>query len=135
MKLLLFLVLLAAGGLLVGKELMEVGQERRAGKYPGPAARRFRRRTKGVGLVLVLYAMSALYEPIARAIQISKHGSLMYFGLAVVLLIWVLILAGRDFRETVMDAASESARLRTEAMEKLDAELQRQAEERQRMLP
>lgn len=120
---LVFLILAAAAAAFLSREILEVGAVRRTGGPLLPALRRFRRRTKGVVLLLILYLQTAFFEEVARGLGFGHRAVLLYFGLALVLLVWVLILAGRDLRETVLTAASESSRLRQEAMARLDAEV------------
>lgn len=118
-------LLLLLGLALLGREILVVGQGRRSGEDPGRLYRRFRNRTKAYGLLMVIFLMAAFYEDLARAGHFRATEAIAYFGVAVILLFWFLIVLARDFRETAMAAMRQSEQLTVQSLKELEEEIRR----------
>lgn len=125
LKLTILALLLVLGIVFLGREVMEVGTRRRAGADERTIYRRFRRRTKGVILLVALYLMAAFFDQFFRATQATPRIIILYTGAAFVLLIWLLLLAGRDVRETALMAITERKRLTEDSFLRIDEAVRR----------
>lgn len=124
MKWFLLIVLLLSGGIFLAREILQIGEAQRAGADPIPHFRRFRRRVKGLFLLLVLFVLAFFYENFAAWGQFDARTSLIYFLGTLVVLIWLLLVATRDARAVALEAIEESRRLTDEAMKKAHQEFE-----------
>jgi hypothetical protein len=129
MRILVLIALMVASCLIIGWEILRVGEGRRAGQDALMLMRRLRRRLKTLILIVALYAIAAWFEDVAAAAHFTAKIALLYFGLAITMLVWILILAARDLRETALQAVEINRRLREEAIKDLERELRRRQEE------
>jgi hypothetical protein len=125
MKIVFLVILILAGCYFLGLEVMRTGAGRRAGLDDVELLRRLRRRIKTFVLLLALYVMAAWYEEIARWGYFTPKATLLYFGAAFAILIWLLILAAREVRDAAHMALETSRRIRTETIEELEKEIDR----------
>lgn len=105
---LIFTALLVLGGvLLLGREVLVLGGAKRRGAEMIPHYKRFRRRATGLVVLFLLFLSALAFEPLARAAAFDARLTLLYFLGAMILLIWLLLIAARDMRETAIDALAE----------------------------
>lgn len=128
-KLLILLALLAGLAGVVAREVLVTGAAQRAGQDPKPYFARLRRRTKGMVVLVLLYAMAAWYEEAAGALGLGVRERLWYLGGVLITLFWLLILAGRDLRESALQAMEERRRLTSETFERIQEEIRRRKAE------
>lgn len=127
--------MLCGAAWLIGAETLRVGSVRRASAVEDPAdlagaLRRFRRRLKGTLLLLLLYVLAAFYQRIAMLGNFGLRQVLLYTGLVLVVLFWLLIIAARDAHAATLEAVAESKRLRAEAIASAERLAQEAAENR-----
>jgi hypothetical protein len=118
-------VLLAVGAVmgavgLIAREILRVGESTRAGENPLVAYRRFRRRAKGALLLAGVVAVGLFHELIARSAGLRPQEHFLLLGGLIIVVIWVLILAGRDLRESTEELLSTRQRLTMEALEGIE---------------
>lgn len=123
-KILLLAVLILGALAIAAREVLVVGEERRRGAQEARVFRRFRRRAKGLLLVVVLGALALFYDEAARLLNLGPRGTILYTGLVLVMLIWLLILAGRDVKEATEELVTDQRTARQQAMADLDAVVQ-----------
>lgn len=126
----LFVLLILFSLAIVGAEILRVGKGRRAGEDEKALFRRFRRRAKGVVLLNAMFLLAAWYDEILSAHIHTAGGLLLYVGLVVILMFWLLILAARDLRETVTEATEQQQTIALQALVELEEEIVRAREER-----
>ena len=106
-----FVVLLLG---LWGREVLALGALRRS---PTGATRRdyqrFRRRTLGLVVLLVLAIM---VHAGAATPNLDAQGQVGWAGMCFILVIWLLIIATRDFRDSLQDLIEEQPRATLEAL-------------------
>jgi len=125
MRLIFLLVLLAAVGVLLGREILSAGAARRAGADPRAINRRLRRRAKGLALLLAVYAGAAWFEDAAAWGAFSLREGILHVGGVIILVFWLLILVARDIRETAMEAAGERQAFAVESLQRIEEEIRR----------
>ena len=125
----LVLLLLGCSGML-GREVLVLGKGRRSGEDPLPLFRRFRRRAKGLLLLIVLYLFAAFFDEAIRRLHFSAREVALYAGFCLIMLIWLLILAGRDIRETALTALKERRELTTDSFARIEEEIRRRREKK-----
>lgn len=123
MRWFLLVLLLLAIFVYFGREILQIGEARRDGEDPLPHYRRFRRRLKCSLLLLLLFILAFFYEDFAAWGQFDAHTSLVYFLGTLIVLIWLLIVANRDARATVMEAMEERRRITEEALQSVQAKM------------
>ncbi len=113
-----FLVIVA---ILLGRELLHMLDLRREGGACEFDRARFRRRTLGLGVLVVLAAMTdagSLIDPYLDAPRM-----LAYYGVCFVVLIWLLIIAARDYRALAESWSADRDRMAVEALLELEKEI------------
>lgn len=120
MKWIVFILFVLAALGFVGRETLVVGEGRRAGQDELKLYRRFRRRTKGALLLLFLLTLALFFEELASLGNFDARAIILYTGLALITLIWILMLAARDTKETAFDALNDARKIRTEAYEEIE---------------
>lgn len=115
------LILLCIGAVVAfGAEVLRFGEARRRGALTKLHYRRLRRRIKGLLLLPLFYVLGLYHEEIFKMLQLDPRGMILYGGLALIILVWILILAARDLHETAEFAAEESRRIRGAARQDLE---------------
>jgi hypothetical protein len=121
---LLLIAALAIGGVVVVlREVLIVGEGRRSGIDPKQLYRRFRRRTKGIGLLVLTFALTLFHMEIARGLGLIPSEHFMLLGLLLICVIWVMILAGRDLHETTLEALEQRQQIALEALMQVEVAL------------
>lgn len=131
LKILLILVLVLVAAGLIGREVLVVGQGKREGVEQKLLFRRFRRRTKGVLLLLVLATGAAFHAELAGALGLIPSEHFMLLGGLIIMVFWVLILAGRDLHESTTELVDRRQAITIETLIEIEqAVRQRQEAER-----
>ncbi len=128
----LLLVLCAA---LLCREILTLGQEKRAGKDVDALYKRFRRRAKGLLLLIFLFALTAYYDYFEASEFSGAREIVLYVGLVMIVLIWVLILASRDLKETAHEALRNKQELTLSSLADFERELLKAHEQKVRKNP
>lgn len=115
---LVILIIVAAG--FIFRESLVVSEGRRNGLDEKRLYRRFRRRTKGMILMIVLYISTVFFEDIALTGIFSAREAILYIGATFILLIWLLIIASRDMKEVAHNALFERQRITLESLAELE---------------
>ncbi len=118
-------MLLVGSAAMLGREILQIGEGRRAGQNEVTLYRRFRRRAKGLFLLIVLYILAAYYDEIAAWGHFGWRDMILFTGGIFIILIWALILAGRDLKETALEVTAERQRLTMEAFLDITEEIER----------
>lgn len=129
LKIALLVILLLAAAHMLGREVIALGKARREGEDIALLGARFRRRAKGLALLVALYLLAAFFGNLHAALGFTAKEVILYIGFTLIVLVWLLILAGRDVRATAMDALEQRRRLASESMAGIDAEIRRFREE------
>ena len=121
-----FIALLAV---LWGREILAFGEARR--RMPDNHKRdelRFRRRTLGLFVLLLLVlsydASNFLFDPdtlFGRAVDLRTE--LIYFGMCFILLIWLLIIAARDFHDIAESYLSSETNITLQTLTDVESEI------------
>lgn len=135
MKILLLAALVVVGAGLLGREVLALGAARRAGEAMLPHYRRFRRRVLGIALLLVLSVVVGWYDNLAEWGTFTLRDHLLYVGGVFILLIWTLITASRDLKETAHEALAERRRLAADSFQHIQDEIERKKEEEKEKAP
>lgn len=120
-------------GYIIGRETLAVQAGLRTGEDHLLLFRRFRRRLKGVVLLIVLFLLATYLEPFTAAEWSGAREVLLYFGLCLIVLIWVLILATRDMRETAERALAQGQKLTTDSFEEIQQQIMIRRRDHQRI--
>jgi hypothetical protein len=123
MKWVLLVLIVFVSMALLSRETLVIGEARRQGAALKPHLKRFRRRTKGLLLLIVLYLAAILFNPLSQALSFTAHEFLLYFGFYLVLFIWLMIVTVRDVRQTAIDALMENKNLTAKSLGKIEQEL------------
>jgi hypothetical protein len=123
-RIVLWAVFLAILGIMWGREVIVLGEARREGRATQFDFRRFRRRTLGLFLLLVLgvgmdFSTWLQWE--------SPWQTVGFYGIFFILFIWLLIVAARDLRATVMTFERERQGVAMEAIEEMRRVVARRA--------
>lgn len=110
---------------MLGREVIALGKARKDGEESAPYIERFRRRAKGLALLVVLYLLAAFFEDIHAGLHFQAREVILYIGFTLVVLVWLLILAGRDVRATALSALEQRRKLASDSMAGIDAEIRR----------
>ena len=129
LKIALLVILLIASAHMLGREVIALGKARREGEDIALLGARFRRRAKGLALLIALYLLAAFFDNLHAALGFTAKEVILYIGFTLIVLVWLLILAGRDVRATALDALEQRRRLASESMASIDAEIRRFREE------
>ncbi|MEO8377634.1 MAG: hypothetical protein ABI579_08175 [Candidatus Sumerlaeota bacterium] len=129
LKLFLFVILVLACAYALGREVIALGLARRDGENSAPYIDRFRRRGKGLALLIMLYLLAAFFENVYTSLHFQAREVILYIGFTLIVLVWLLILAGRDVRATALQALEQRRRLASDSMAGIDEEIQRFREE------
>lgn len=127
MKIVLWGAFLALLLLLWGREILAFGQARREKENPRRDELRFRRRTLGLFVLLLL---GAFYEIGGRLTFAGPEFELSYWGVCLILLIWLLIIATRDFRDLADLYVEKREEVTLQALVDMERELQKEARKR-----
>lgn len=125
--------LIAVACWLAGREFLVLGEVRRAGMADKMDYRRFRRRIKGVLLLVLLYALAAFYEDIARFGLFTLREAFLYSGIFVIVLFWLLIVTSRDIKATAYMALYERQRMTLESLSDIEKEIIKYREEQKEL--
>lgn len=101
----------------IAMEILAVGQRQRDGVPPNLAFRRFRRRVKAAFVLGAATLFVVWLQPLRNAGLIDPRGVVLYTGMLFILLLWLLILAARDFKEVALDVLAEEQRARKSVTE------------------
>lgn len=82
---------------ILGKEILRFQEAKRDGEDPARNNKRFRRRVKGVGVLLLIFTTIQLGEFIEP--YLTKREVLIYYLNCFIELIWLLILVAREFQD------------------------------------
>ncbi len=135
MRIFLLAALVVVGAGLLGREVLAVGAARRAGEPMVPHYRRLRRRVLGIALLIVLYVIVGWYDVLADWGTFTVRDHLLYVGGVFILLIWTLITASRDLKETAHEALAERRRLAADSFQHIQDEIERKKEENKGKAP
>ncbi|MBI1292048.1 hypothetical protein GC173_12520 [bacterium] len=124
-KLIFALALYVGATAVILREIMVVGAGRREGIEPKPLYRRFRRRAKGVVLLATVASLTAFHHDIAKLLYLMPAEHFKLLGLLLITVIWVLILAGRDLRETTLEAIEQRQAITVETLKEVAEALER----------
>lgn len=113
--------------IVIGREVIAIGEARRAGHDVVPLYKRFRRRLKSVVLIWVLLALSLFFRNVADAPWFTPKVAILYVGLAIITLFWIMILAARDFKEAAHYAVAANQQITLETL----GEIEQRIRERQ----
>lgn len=132
----LLALLLGISTVVFCREVLIVGEGRRSGDDVKMLYNRFRRRVKGLLLLIVLYVLTAWYETFSAVLTLDKHGTFLYVGVVLIFMFWVMILAARDFKESALLAIAAQQAVRREIEQKIDEALdKRKHDDRKRITP
>lgn len=114
MAVLLWLVFLGVLAYLWAREILVFEAMRRTEEGTRPSDfQRFRRRTLGLVLLLILAALVHLG---AVTPNLDHQGRIGWAGICFILVIWLLIVAARDFRASLEELMDEQQRAAIEAI-------------------
>lgn len=120
MRILIAIVVILALLVAWSKEVVEFGAARREGRLTRESYLRFRRRSLGLFLTLCIFAMIFWAEAAARSFDLDAHGRLYWYGVAFALVLWLLIVAVRDLRATVLAAMADNRKISVESLEAVE---------------
>jgi hypothetical protein len=120
MKILLWIAFLLLLLFLWGREILHTGAARRAGRDVRAAYRRFRRRTLGL---FILFLLALTYQASDWIPFASLRHEAIYYGLYFILLIWLLIIAARDFTDLAESYVRDENRVTLETLQNLEKEI------------
>lgn len=129
-KIAVLIVLLIGCSGMLGREVLVLGRGRRAGEDPVPLFRRFRRRAKGLILLVLLYLFAAFFDEAIRRFHFTAREVALYAGFCLIMLIWLLLLAGRDVRDTALTALKERRELTSDSFARIEEEIRRRREKK-----
>ncbi|MCB2153574.1 hypothetical protein KQI84_01705 [bacterium] len=110
-----FLLLLL---ILWGREILVLGAAQREKEETRFENRRFRRRTTGLFVLLLLagcYDLSNYLDP-----YLTARGAILYYGMCFIILIWLLIIATRDVRAEAIHYMEEQNQVTLQALLELE---------------
>ncbi len=125
LRLAILAILILVALAFLAREILTIGQERRAGAEEKPLYRRFRRRAKGLLLLIVLYISAAFYDELAAFGHFDAQANLLFMGGILIIMIWILIIAARDFRESALAIVRENEQMTRETLQSLEEEMRR----------
>jgi hypothetical protein len=129
-KITVLVVLLIGCSGMLGREVLVLGRGRRTGEDPSPLFRRFRRRAKGLILLVLLYLFAAFFDEAIRRLHFTGREVALYAGFCLIMLVWLLLLAGRDVRETALTALKERRELTSDSFARIEEEIRRRREKK-----
>lgn len=115
----------------LAREILVFGQEKRSGAPEKPLLRRLRRRAKGLILLLGLFTLTAYYGDIAEIGHFDWRANLLFMGGILILMIWILIIAARDFRESALAIIRENEEITRETLQSLEKEMRERRRQQQ----
>jgi len=115
-----FVILLAV---LWGREVLHFGEQRREGTATREDYLRFRRRTLGIGVLLVLAVAADMGGLVADWLALDLRGKLLYYGICFIMLIWLLIIAARDMKAIGETWVHEQNRLTVSTLRDLESRM------------
>lgn len=130
MRFLVFAIFLLVCLGLWGREFLRVGESIRGGEDSGRVYRRFRRRTKGIALLIFLYILSVFYDDFTEVFLYSPQQKFLYFGMTIIALFWLLILASRDLKEAAFEALHARRQITQETISSIEKEIEKKQQER-----
>lgn len=113
---------------ILAREFLVLGAVRRAGNGTKADFARFRRRSLGVTLTTILLAMLFAEERVGAALGDgleARRIMLVYYGLCMILVLWVLMVAVRDFHITLLGAMDENRRITVDGLEEMNRTVRR----------
>lgn len=120
--LLLAAAVVFAAGFIV-REVLVLIHDRDEGEELLPLMRRLRRRTKVTLLLLGLFAVTLYYDDIAAWAVFDWRAHLLAAGGVIIAVVWVLILAVRDFQESALRIMGDEEEFTRETLASLEKEL------------
>lgn len=120
LQLIAFLAICAAACYGVGYEVLVLGDARRSGRATPEDYRRFRRRFLGASVGVALAGVMLFAGWWERAVLADFHALIAWYGIGFILVIWLLIIATRDFRVTLLGAIEENRRITIESLENVE---------------
>lgn len=125
-----FLYFVGVCGILVmlAKEILEFGELRREGRLNLDAFKRVRRRTLAAFLLILLGAHLVSLSKVERILANDHQTLFAWYGLAFILVIWLVIIAVRDFRAEMQRALKETRDLTIESQKEIANILTKQRE-------
>lgn len=118
--LILWVLILSGLGTLFWRELEAYRGVKNSGQPADRAKSRFRRRVLGIGvlfLLLVSLQIGEFYEE-----SFGYQQKILFYLMCMVMLIWVLILATRDFRDLAMSYSAMRTEMTLKALQELERE-------------
>lgn len=122
MKIVLWVAFVTILVVLWCREVLAFGEARRTKTNPRRDELRFRRRTLGLFVLLLL---GILYEGADLMPYASAVHELAYYGVFVIALIWLLIIAARDFQDLAGLYVEKNQEQALQTLVELEEELQR----------
>jgi len=116
-----FLYFLGVCGVLVmlAKEILIFGDLRREGRINLDAFKRIRRRTLAAFLLVLLGTHLVSLGKVERVLANDPQTLFAWYGLAFILVIWLVIIATRDFRAEMQRALQETRELTIESQKEI----------------
>jgi hypothetical protein len=121
MRFILWAVLIAALAYIWGREILALGEARREGIVTVTDLQRFRRRTLGVVLLLLLGIGMDLSFRLTWEAPWQEVG---FYGIFLILFFWLLIVAARDLRASLLALAQEQQGVTLMTLEELRRTMQ-----------
>jgi hypothetical protein len=116
MRLVLWAVLIATLVIVWGREVLALEEVRREGMVTTGDRRRFRRRTLGLFLLLLLGVGMDMSFHVEWAAPWQEAG---FYGIFFIVFIWLLIVAARDLRASLLAIAQEQRGVTLQTLEEL----------------
>ncbi len=114
MRLVLWAVLMASIAIIWGREVLALGDARREGMVTAGDLQRFRRRTLGLVLLFLLGIGMDMSFHVEWAAPWQEAG---FYGIFFILFLWLLIVAARDFRASLLAIAQEQRGVTLQTLE------------------
>ena len=103
------------------REILEFGAARRENRLTRANYLRIRRRSLGFFLLAVLIGMVYFTTNVEAALQTQLKPLMAWYGSCLMIAIWLMIVAARDFRATILAAVDENRAATLASVEGLES--------------
>ncbi len=132
-RILVWVVFVAVVAILYGREWLHFHDLKGTGEASENDRARYRRRSLGLGVLVLLAGMADAGTYFDRFLDAPLM--LSYYGVCFIVLIWLLIIATRDFRAVGESWVHQRERMAIEALRELEQELRENNDPEDRAIP
>lgn len=136
-RIVLWTAFIATLAILWGRELAAYFSAARFGEATDDDRARLRRRSLGLGVLLLMAAMADAGSWVEKHFELQNDAPRMlaYYGVCFVLLIWLLIIASRDFRALSSTWVRDRDKATMDFLDRIEREMARDDDEDTRPIP